>query len=172
MNITWKEEAIAQHHNRKSFDCGEKELNTFLYRYARQNHTNGGSKTYLAIENSKILGFYTLCPASIDYADTPKVISRDLPRHEIPVFRLGRLAVDKSVQGQGIGGQLLLSAGHRSLLVASQVGGVALLIDAKNKSVAQWYASYGAVPLLNHKLSLLLPLRTIYTALQMAGKIG
>ena len=84
----------------------------------------------------------------------------------MPVFRLGRLAVDRSVQGNGLGGQLL-----RCLLVAAQAGGVALLIDAKNEHVAEWYASYGAVPLLNAQLSLLLPFKTIHAALTAAGKL-
>jgi hypothetical protein len=46
---------------------------------------------------------------------------------------------------------------------------VALLIDAKNERVAKWYASYGAVPLLDAPLILLLPLRTIEAALNAAG---
>ena len=63
------------------------------------------------------------------------------------LVRLARLAVRLSVQGQGLGGQLLLAAGRRCLLVAAQVGGVALLIDAKNEPAACWYARYGALPL-------------------------
>jgi hypothetical protein len=82
---------------------------------------------------------------------------RGLARPKVPVFRFGRLSVDVSAQGQGLGGQLLLAAGRRCLLVASQAGGVALLIDAKNEQVAMWYAGYGAVPLLDAPLSLLLP---------------
>jgi GNAT superfamily N-acetyltransferase len=87
----------------------------------------------------------------------------------VPVFRLGRLAVDLRAQGQGLGGQLLLSAGRRCLFAAKEVGGVALLIDAKNERVARWYASFGAVPLLDEPLSLLLPLSTIEAALEAAG---
>lgn len=99
------------------------------------------------------------------------MIARDLACHDIPVFRLARLATDLSVQGKGLGGQLLLVAGKRCLAVASELGGVALLIDAKNERVANWYISYGAVPLLDSPLSLLISFKTIYTALRMANKI-
>jgi hypothetical protein len=75
------------------------------------------------------------------------------------------------MQGQGLGGQLLLSAGRRCLLASQEVGGVALLIDAKNTGVAQWYASYGAISLLDAPLSLLLPLSSIRVALETAQKI-
>ncbi|KOE80219.1 acetyltransferase (plasmid) [Vibrio alginolyticus] len=169
----WHEEAIGKHHDRGAFDCGNEVLNQFLYRHARQSHEKGGAKTYLAISDhdDTILGYYCLSPASIAYDRAPEVIKRGLARHDVPVFRLGRLAVDSSVQGLGLGGQLLLAAGRRSLLVAAQAGGVALLIDAKNEHVAQWYANYGAIPLLDVPLSLLLPFKTIHTALTAAGKL-
>lgn len=170
----WHEEPIGKGHNREAFDCGELMLNEFLRRYARKNHELGGAKTFLAIDdtdNNTILGFYSLSPASIDYARTPEVVRRGLARYDVPVFRLARLAVDRRVQGQGLGGQLLLAAGRRCLRVSVEVGGVALLIDAKNPRVAGWYAAYGAVPLLDAPLSLVLPLRTIEAALQAAGKL-
>lgn len=169
----WHEEPISKSHNRSMFDCGDVALNQFLQLHARQSHEKGGAKTYLAIadEAETILGYYTLSPASVAYERTPEVITRGLARHEVPVFRLGRLAVDVSTQGRGLGGQLLLAAGRRCLLVAMQAGGIALLIDAKNQRVASWYESYGAVPLLDTPLSLLLSFKTIHTALTAAGKL-
>jgi GNAT superfamily N-acetyltransferase len=148
-------------------------LNEYLRRYARKSHDLGGAKTFHAIDDSDdetILGFYSLSPASVAYATTPEIVRRGLARHDVPAFRLARLAVDRKVQGQGIGGQLLLAAGRRCLLASAEVGGVALLIDAKNEKVAAWYASYGAVPMLDMPLTLLLPLTTIEAALKTAGK--
>jgi GNAT superfamily N-acetyltransferase len=172
--LAWHEEAISKKHNREDFDCGEEALNEFLRRYARKSHELGGSKTFLAIDDtskSNVLGFYSLSPASVEYARTPEIVRRGLARHDVPGFRLGRLAVDRRVQGRGLGGQLLLAAGRRCLLAASEVGGVVMVIDAKNERVAGWYASYGAVPLLDAPLSLLLPLVTIERALKKAGHL-
>jgi GNAT superfamily N-acetyltransferase len=169
----WHEEPISKKHDRGAFDCGEPALNEFLQRHARHSHDLGGSKTFLAIsddDSKTILGFYSLSPASIEYARTPEIIRRGLARYDVPVFRLGRLAVDRKLQGRGLGGQLLLAAGRRCLLAAAEVGGVALLIDAKNERVATWYASYGALALSDAPLSLLLPLATIQAALKSAGK--
>jgi GNAT superfamily N-acetyltransferase len=167
----WREEPIAKKHDRASFDCGEPALNEFLLRHARQNHAKGVAKTFLAISKAdakSILGFYSLCPASLVYARVPPTIRKGLPRHDVPVFRLARLAVNRSYQGQGIGGQLLLAAGRRCLLAATEVGGVALLIDAKNERVAKWYMAYGAVLLDDLPFSLVLPLTTMMDALQRA----
>jgi len=174
MNITaWHEEPVGKRHDREAFDCGETALNEFLQRYARRNHEMGGAKTFLAIgdaDNKTILGYYSLSPASIAYARTPELVRRGLARHDVPAFRLARLAVDLKAQRQGLGGQLLLSAGKRCLLVSAEVGGVAMLIDAKNSTAAAWCASYGALPLLDAPLSLLLPLTTVGAALKAARK--
>ena len=170
---SWHEEPIRKTHDRQGFDCGEPALNEFLQRYARKSHDLGGAKTFLAIDDSDdrtVLGFYSLSPASIEYARTPEVVRRGLARYDVPCFRLARLAVDVRVQKQGLGGQLLLAAGRRCLLAATKVGGVALLIDAKNNGVAEWYSRYGAVPLLDSPLTLLLPLVTIQAALEGAAK--
>ena len=87
---------------REAFDCGDTALNVFLRRHARKSHERGGAKTFLAIndgDGKTILGFYSLAPASIAYDRTPLLIKRGLARHEVPVFRLARLAVDRSIPG-------------------------------------------------------------------------
>jgi GNAT superfamily N-acetyltransferase len=174
MSITaWHEEPIGKRHDREAFDCGEPALNEFLRRYARKNHEMGGAKTFLAIDDAggkTILGYYSLTPASIAYARTPELVRRGLARYDVPAFRLARLAVDLKAQGQGLGGQLLLSAGKRCLLASAEVGGVAMLIDAKNPKVAAWYTRYGAVPVVDSPLTLLLPLATVEAALKAARK--
>jgi GNAT superfamily N-acetyltransferase len=158
-----------KHHDRAAFDCGDNDLNVYLQRYARQNRESGSAKCFVAVPAdapTRILGFYTLSPASIEYARTPALAKRGLARHDVPVFRLGRLAVDRTVQGQGLGGALLMCASERCIRVANEVGGVALLIDAKNAQAAQWYCGYGALALLDAPLSLVLPLATIADALK------
>ncbi|HEY5208770.1 MAG TPA: GNAT family N-acetyltransferase [Stellaceae bacterium] len=166
--IAWKEEPIGRHHDRGSFDCGNNDLNEYLERYARQNHEVGGAKTFVAVSLGKrgaVLGYYSISPGAIEFAQVPKTVTRKLGRYEIPVFRLARLAVALSAQRQGLGTELLLAAGERALAVAAEVGGVALAIDAKDRGAADWYRRFGAVPLLDDPLKLVLPLATIAVAL-------
>jgi GNAT superfamily N-acetyltransferase len=163
-SFLWHEEPIATHHNRKTFDCGEPALNEYLQRYARQNHESGGAKTFVAVADDaplKVLGYYSLSPASLDYAKTPALVRRGLGRYDVPIFRLGRLAVDKTLQGQKLGSRLLFCALERCFLVAQEVGGVALLIDAKHAKAAAWYQTFGAVPLEDNPLQLVIPLSTV-----------
>lgn len=171
--LDWREEPIARGHDRRSFDCGEAALNQYLARYARQNHRSGGAKTFVAVpsaEPARILGFYTISPGAIEFARVPADLTGKLGRYEVPVFRLGRLAVGRSVQGEGLGGELLLAAGERALAVAAEVGGVALAIDAKDETAARWYARFGAMPLLDDPLKLILPLDVIAAALAAGAR--
>jgi GNAT superfamily N-acetyltransferase len=170
--IGWHEEPIARHHNRADFDCGSAELNTYLTRYARQNHQSGGAKTFIAVqpaEPARILGYYSISPGSVEFTRAPPELTRKLGRYEVPVFRLGRLAVGLPFQGRGLGADLLLSAGVRAIAVAAEVGGVALAIDAKDGAAAAWYERFGALCLLDDPLKLVLPLATIQAAL--TGKV-
>lgn len=171
--IAWREEAISRRHDRRNFDCGAAELNEYLRRYARQNHESGGAKTFVAVpsnEPARILGYYTISPGAIEFAKVPATVTRPLGRYEVSVFRLGRLAVNRSAPGSSLGGELLLAAGRRALSVAVEVGGVALAIDAKDEGAVRWYERFGALQLLDDPLKLVLPLKTIADALASATR--
>ena len=121
-------------------------------------------------DSTRVLGCYSISPGAIEFARIPAKLTGRLGRYEVPVFRLGRLAVARTLQGKGLGAGLLLAAGVRALSVAAQVGGVALAIDAKDERAATWYRRFGAVTLLDDPLKLVSPLETIADALAAAGK--
>jgi GNAT superfamily N-acetyltransferase len=170
--LDWREEPIGRHHDRRRFDCGAPDLNDYLVHHARQNHASGGAKTFVAAslaEPTRVLGFYSISPGAIEFARVPATLTKKLGRFEVPVFRLARLAVDLSVRRQGLGGDLLLLAGARALAVAEAVGGVALAIDAKDGPAAHCYERFGALPLLDDPLKLILPLCVIADAIHAAA---
>jgi GNAT superfamily N-acetyltransferase len=171
--LDWREEPIGRHHDRKAFDCGAPELNEYLNRYARQNHESGGAKTFVAVSPTApqhVLGFYSISPSSVIFTRVPATLTKRLGRYDVPVFRLGRLAIDRSVQGRGLGSDLLLAAGQRALAVAAEVGGVALAIDAKDERAAKWYERFGSLTLLDDPLKLILPLDIIAAAIAAAKR--
>ncbi|MBN9067854.1 MAG: pathogenicity island protein [Rhizobiales bacterium] len=108
----------------------------FLWRFARQGHEQNAVKTFCAVPDAapaRILGFYSVAPASVEHDAVPAAMTKGLARHDVPGFPLARLAVDKSVAGRGLGGQLLLAAALRCIRVTENVGGVLMIIDAKNE---------------------------------------
>jgi GNAT superfamily N-acetyltransferase len=168
----WREEAIAKSHDRQSFDCGEEAMNEFLRRFARQSHEQNASKTFCSIDAAaagKILGFYTITSSAVARAAAPAAMTKGLAQHEVSGFTLARLATDLSVAGQGLGGQLLAAAALRCLRIAGEVGGVLLIIDANNDRATRWYASYGAEPLVDAPLTLVMPLATFARDLKARG---
>lgn len=170
----WHEEAITKKHDRKAFDCGDPDLDLFLQRYARQSHEQGGAKTFLAIDDrdgQTIHGFYSLAPAALTYQKTPEIVRRGLAQHDVPGFRLARLATDLRQQGRGLGGQLLAAAALRCIRAAREVGGVILIIDAKGDRAAGWYASYGALPLTDAPRTLVMSLATFESELETRGHL-
>jgi predicted N-acetyltransferase YhbS len=60
-------------------------------------------------------------------------------RHPVPVVVLARLAVDAQHTGKGLGGGLLLDAIMRSLAAAEEIGGRALVVDAKDQAAKEFY---------------------------------
>jgi len=169
----WREVAIERGHNRKGFDCGQADLNVFLAQHARKAHENSVSKTYVAIDaedSVTVYGFYTLSPAQVEFSRVPDIARPPGGRYPVAGFRLGRLAVSSRLQGQGLGGQLLIAAAIRCIRASAEVGGTAMIIDAKDEHAATWYRSYGAVPLTDSPLSLVLPYGMLRAALSAAGK--
>jgi GNAT superfamily N-acetyltransferase len=170
----WREEPIAKRHDHGGFDCGASTLNDFLKEYARQSHEQGGAKTFVAVaenDDAKVLGFYTIAPFAIAHDAVPASMTKGVARHEVPAFKLARLAVDVVVAGHGLGGQLLLAATQRCLRFAAEGGGILLLIDEKSPKASSWYQRFGAEPVIGRPLILAVSLRTFATALKVGGHL-
>lgn len=149
-------------------------MNVFLQRFARQGHEQNAVKTFCAVADdasTRILGFYSLAPASVEHDAVPVAMTKGMARHNVPSFLLARLAVDTSVAGRGLGGQLLLAAALRCIRVTEEVGGVLMIIDARGERAANWYASYGAEQLTDRPLTLAVPLTTFAETLKASGHL-
>lgn len=96
---------------------------------------------------------------SFIHGDMP-YMSQRWPRYpRVPAIRMGRLAVAGEFKGIGLGGALLADALARSM--RSEVAAYALLVDAKDDSVAAVYKHHGLVALPSQPLKLLIPLATV-----------
>ena len=157
-----KFEPIQKHHHRDVFDCGEPSLNEFLNKFARQNDENNVAKTFVTVDTDKnVLGYYSISAASIEFTDLPGDISERLPRYPIPAARIGRLAVDQSVQGSGIGSRLLIDALKRIYLSSDQVAIKVVLVDALNEKAQSFYEHFGFIRLPGEQFKLFLPIETV-----------
>lgn len=164
-----KIELLAKFHDRESFDCGSEPLNTYLKQTARQHGARGISQTFVmvdekAAEPKPILGFFSLNLCQVTVESLLPEEAKKLPR-KVSGVRLGRLAVAKEYQRQGIGKKLLVGAMGKFLEIFNRAGGIGLFVDAKDDEARCYYEQFGFVSLPSNRLELFLPLKTIQEAL-------
>jgi len=105
--------------------------------------------TYVAVEESApriVLGYFTLATSSVPRDSFPTRHVRGLPRYDLLLILLARLAVDYRFAGKGLGQQLLREAFRISVTVSEQIGCRSIIPDAYRDKVS-WYARYGFIPL-------------------------
>ncbi len=129
--------------DRSGFVSGDPDLDRFFHKYAGQNQfRHHVGTTYVAVAGGTIAGFATVSAASMHVDDMPKNLRRRLPQYPLPVLRLARLAVDQRMQQQGVGRQLLRAVLLLAREMASRVGCIGVLVDAKPGAVG-FYQRYG-----------------------------
>jgi GNAT superfamily N-acetyltransferase len=138
------EKLSAERRDLSSFDSGEPMLDDWLRRHAEQNESRGASRTYVVCVGKKVAGYYTLAAGAIAHAEAPGRIRRNMP-DPVPVMILGRLAVDKTWHGQGVGTGLLRDAVLRTVRAAEIAGIRAILVHAVSESAKRFYEKYGFV---------------------------
>ena len=89
----------------ESFDCGKDPLNQYLKKFALTNSAAGIARTYVTTRPGEkdVLAYYSLAAGSVERAVAPERVSKGAPNYPIPVVLIARLAVDRHVQGQGLG---------------------------------------------------------------------
>lgn len=159
MNPSYTVEPLSAEHHREAFDCGEPSLNDFLRRFARQNSEKGLSRTYVAVKTGepRIFGYYTISSGSVRFDNFPE----NLPRYPIPVMHLGRLAVDNSAKGHGLGAALLADALTRAVSLSKELGIYAVEVYALNESARNFYLKLGFAELADDSHHLYLTIKKI-----------
>ena len=157
-------ELLDRNHNRTVFHCGIESLDRYLKRQANQDMKRRISRVFVARspeKETRVLGVYTLSAISIDLSALPKTVADKLPKHPIPAALIGRLAVDSSAPGMGIGRMLLADAVRRTLAVGDDIAIYAMVVDAINRQAESFYEHYGFAPLVRDRGRLFLPLKSL-----------
>ena len=156
--------ALAAEHRRDNFDCGIQALDDFLRRYARQQQDRGFSRTYVALaeDGATVTAFVSVSAGQVGTALFPAHLK--LPRYPVPVFRIGRLAVDRRVQGAKLGATLMRFALNLALELAGRVGIHAVVVDAKDDAAKAYYERLGFIAFRDLPLSLFLPIASLRAA--------
>jgi GNAT superfamily N-acetyltransferase len=136
---------LAPDHELDAFDSGVTPLDDWLKRRARANEAGGASRTFVVCREHRVVGYYSLAAGSALHEAAPGHVRRNMP-NPVPVALLGRLAVDKSCQGQGMGRALLRDAVLRVVGAAERIGVRAILVHAISEDAKRFYERCGFRP--------------------------
>lgn len=163
--IVWSVERFdRQRHDRTGFDCGVPALNEWLATKVSQFEKKGLARAYVLVEQGQnvIKGYYALSNHTVVYGVLPKDQAEGLPRSiNVPVALLGRLAVDRLVQGQKLGEFLLIDALRLIEGLSHKIGIRAVEVDAIDENARRFYEKYGFLSLQDDQRHLFLPISVI-----------
>lgn len=156
--------ALDKQHGRAQFSCGSELLDQYLRAQAGQDARKRVAAPFVLCEGdgNTVLGYYTLSAISVDIGVWPENVAKKLPRYPVvPATLLGRLAIDKRLQGKGAGEHLLMDALYRSLQASHQIAALAVIVDAKDERAAAFYRHYEFTPFEDQPNRLFLPMNII-----------
>lgn len=159
----WSIEDLAPQHDRAAFSCGHESLDIFLKQFASQNQKSGISRTFVAIRPGErvVRGYYALAAGSVRFDDLTESQRKRLPRYPVPVAHLGRLAVDRSAQGQGLGSHLLIDAMARIHRADRDLAIHAVVVVAVDDSAKRFYLKFGFTELRDDPRHLFIPMKIV-----------
>lgn len=138
-------EALTAVHEVETFDSGEKETDRWLRHNALRAQQQGSARTRVLIRagERRVLGYVAISPHDTHRADLPRSAAGGL--RIVPGYLLAQLAIDRSIQGRGLGGELLLDALITIVGAAEAVGGRLVVVDAVNDNAVAFYERYGFI---------------------------
>ncbi len=135
-------EPLNPDHDIAGFDCGVASLNSWLERRAAANQISGASRTFVACEDRKVVGYYALASSAVAPAAAPGRFRRNMP-DPVPVVVLGRLAVATSHHRQGLGRALFQDAALRVIHAADAIGIRGMVVHALSEEAKTFYLGLG-----------------------------
>lgn len=152
-------EPLSQDHDRSQFFSGSDALDRYLREQASQDIRRRIATCFVAVNvtSQDVAGYYTLTATSVALNALSPEIAKKVPRYPVvPAALLGRLAVSRNYQSQGLGGILLADALKRT--ARAELGVFAMLVDAKDEAAQRFYERYGFTLLPGEVRRLCLPI--------------
>lgn len=151
-------------HHRELFCCGQDSLDNYIRKQASQDIKKKVAIVFVLVDspNTDVIAYYTLSAYTIELADLNESFAKKLPRYPLlPATLLGRLAVDRTYQGQHLGELILIDALRKALLATAQVASLAVIAEALDEPAANFYQKYGFQKFKQNPMKLYLPMKSV-----------
>jgi GNAT superfamily N-acetyltransferase len=153
-------EPLTEAHDLAAFNSGVASLDDWLKRRARTNQASGASRTFILTADQKVVGYYALASGAITVADSVGRFRRNMP-DPVPVAVLGRLAIDQSQQGRGLGRALFRDCALRVAHAADAIGIRGIVVHAISEPAKAFYLALGFDPSPSEPMTLMVTLADI-----------
>jgi GNAT superfamily N-acetyltransferase len=157
-------EPLADPHDLAAFNSGVASLDDWLRRRARANQVSGASRTFVATEDNRVVGYYALASGAIAVGTSVGRFRRNMP-DPIPVAVLGRLAIDRAQQGRGLGRALFRDCAMRVGQAADVIGIRGIVVHAISDEAKAFYLAIGFEPSPSEPMTLMVTLANIRAVL-------
>lgn len=154
----WRIETLEQAHRRREFNSGQTLVDAWLQSSAFQSQSKHLTVTKVLLdEQERIVGFYSLATAQVDFSDLPPAITKKLPRRQLPVAVLAWLGIDQHFQAQGYGQRLLATALRDCHHASETFPFIAIILDCVDETAKRFYGRYDFQELPGYPMRLYLP---------------
>jgi predicted N-acetyltransferase YhbS len=128
----------------EDFDCGEPARNAWLCTRAFANQRNDDTRSYVAMECSRVIGFYALTVGSIIRSSVPTSARKNAP-DPIGCVLLAQLAVDLPYQGRGLSRHLVMHAMGQAIKISDLAGGRLFAVHPARPEFESYYSKFGFI---------------------------
>lgn len=157
-------EPLRKDYDRSSFECGDQSLDDWFRRFAWTNHAAGFARVYVTCRGERVVGYFSLGAFSILRDHATERAAKGGPQ-QIPALLLGRLAVDRSEQGHGVGAALLRYAMVLAVAASEKHAVRTLVVHALSGPARDFYGRYGFETSPTNDLDLMILIKDIKATL-------
>ena len=139
---------LTENHSIKPFDCEDDDLNEFLFQEAIPYRKEKLATTFVVENNERTLGYYSLLNDSLQLKEEMftsksqfrKFLRELVPypkRHlkTIPALKIGRLAIDKTFKGKGLGSVIMANIISKCIKMNQEQACRLITVDAYKQAV-------------------------------------
>ncbi|MDR6969932.1 GNAT family N-acetyltransferase [Leifsonia shinshuensis] len=131
-----------ERHDTAAFACGAPGMDVWLREHAHDASRRNTAVTWVWNRGGRVVAYYSLSAHKVARDEVPHPIGRGGPV-EIPAVMIGKLALDSTLHGQGLGGVLLADALTRVVAATQVVAARVVVVDALDADVARFYQRFG-----------------------------
>jgi GNAT superfamily N-acetyltransferase len=162
-------EPLAKQHDRATFSSGVQSLDNYLKTQASQDMRRKANAVFVIVRAeapTRIVGYFTLCAYTLSQDEVPEAARKHIPRYPlVSATLIGRLAVDESAQGHGVGAVLLARALRLAYENTSVVGSSMIVVETMDERAAGFYEAHGFIRLVD-SMRLILPTQTVASLIE------